>query len=111
MRSKASARSFGALEGPSPTIQDLLQKKLRNEFDPYLIKKLGQPMLEQALHSIDPPSLTPEHDLYSDKDDGTQHHVPDADDLGVTPDTQENYVGDEVNLSFGGTMRSGSVKR
>ena len=68
-------------------------------------------MSEQALHSIDPTSVTPEHDLYSNKDDGTQDHVPDVDDLVVTPDTQDNYVGAEVNLLFGGTMRSGCVKR
>ena len=36
--------------------------------------------------------------------------MPDADNLVVTPDTQDNYVGAEVNLSFGETMRSGSVK-
>ena len=29
----------------------------------------------------------------------------------VTPDIQDNYVGAKVNLSFGGTMRSGSIKR
>ena len=68
-------------------------------------------MLEQALQSIDPTAVTPEHDLYSYKENGMQYHVPDADDLVVTPDTQDNYVGAEVNLSFGGTMRSGSVKR
>ena len=28
-------------------------------------------MSEQALHSIDLTDVTPEHDLYSDKDDGT----------------------------------------
>ena len=59
-------------------------------------------MSEQALQSIDPTAVTLEHDLYSDKDDGTQDHVPDADDLVVTPDTQENYVGAKVNLSFRG---------
>ena len=37
--------------------------------------------------------------------------MPDADDLVVTPDTQKNYVGSEVNLSFGETMRSESVKQ
>ena len=37
--------------------------------------------------------------------------MPNADDLVVTPDTQENYVGAEVSLSFEGTMRSGSVKK
>ena len=66
-------------------IQDPTQKKLRNELDSELIRKLGQPMSEQALHSIDPEAVTPEHDLYSDKDDGTQDHVPDANDLLVTP--------------------------
>ena len=68
-------------------------------------------MSEQALHSIDLDSVTPEHNLYSDKDDRTQDHVPDANYLVVTPDTQDNYVWAEVNLSFGGTMCSGSVKR
>ena len=59
-------------------------------------------MSEQALQSIDPTAVTPEHDLYSDKDNGKQYHVPNADDLVVNPDTQDNYVGSEVNLSFGG---------
>ena len=68
-------------------------------------------MSEQALQYIDPTAVTPEHELYLDKYDGTQDHVPDADDLVVTPDTQDNYVGAKVNLSFGGTMRSGSFKR
>ena len=68
-------------------------------------------MLEQALQSIDPTAVTPAHDLYSDKDDGTQDHVPDADDLVVTPDTKDNYVGAKVKLSFRGTMRSGSIKQ
>ena len=68
-------------------------------------------MSEQAIHSIDPTDVTPENDIYSDKYDRTQDHVPKADDLVVTPDTQKNYVGAEVNLSFGGTMCSGSVRR
>ena len=79
-------------------IQDPTQKKLRDEFDSELINKLGQPMSEQALHSIDPTAVTPEHDLFSEKDDRTQDHVPDTDDLVVTPDTQDNYMGAEVNL-------------
>ena len=37
--------------------------------------------------------------------------MPDANDLVVTPDTQDNYMGDEVNLSFGGTICSGSINR
>ena len=37
--------------------------------------------------------------------------MPNADDLVVTPDTQDNYMGAEVNLAFGGTMRSGSIKQ
>ena len=59
-------------------------------------------MSEQALHSIDLADVTPEHDLYSDKDDGPQDHVPDTDDLVVTPDTQDNYVGAKLNISLGG---------
>ena len=68
-------------------------------------------MSEQALHSVDPTAVTPEHDLYSDKDDRTQDHVPDANDLVVIPDTQYNYVGAKVNFSFWGAMRSVSVKQ
>ena len=37
--------------------------------------------------------------------------MPDDDDLVVIPNMQDNYVGAKVNLSFGGTMRSESVKR
>ena len=79
-------------------VQYPTQKKLHDEFDSELINKLGQPMPEQALQSIDPTAVTPEHDLYSDKDDITQDHVPDSNDLVVTPDTQDNYVGVRVNL-------------
>ena len=71
---------------------------------------MGQPIPEQEIHSIDLADVTPEHDIYSDKDDGTQDHVTDADNLVVTPGTQDNYVGDKVKLLFGGTMHSGSVK-
>ena len=55
-------------------------------------------MSEQALHTIDPSYVTPEHDIYSDKVEGAQDHVSDADDLVVTPDIQDNYVGAEVNI-------------
>ena len=41
-------------------------------------------MSEQALHSNNLTAVIPEHDLYSDKDDRMQDHVPDADDLVVT---------------------------
>ena len=37
--------------------------------------------------------------------------MPDTNDLVVTPDTQDNYVGAKVNLLFGGTMHYGPVKR
>ena len=37
-------------------------------------------MLEQALQSIDKADITPENDLYSEKDDRTKDHVPDAND-------------------------------
>ena len=91
--------------------QDPTQEKLRDEFDSELIKKLGQSMLEPAIHAIDPAAVTSEHDIYLEKVDGTQDHVPDADELVVTPGTQDNYVGAKVNISFGGTIRSGSVKQ
>ena len=37
--------------------------------------------------------------------------MPDDNELVVTPDMQDNYVGAKVYLSFGGMMRSRSVKR
>ena len=36
-------------------------------------------MSDQALHSIDTTAVTTEYDLYLDKDNGTQDHVPNAD--------------------------------
>ena len=48
--------------------------------------------------------------MYEDDFEGTHDKVQDADEV-VTPEDQDNYIGAEVNLSFGGTVRSGKVKR
>ena len=37
--------------------------------------------------------------------------MPDANDFVVTPDTQDNCVGDKLNLLFVGMMRSGFVRQ
>ena len=37
--------------------------------------------------------------------------MPNADELVVTPDTQDRYVGAKVNLSFRRTMHFGSIRR
>ena len=52
---------------------------------------------------------TPSFELYEDDDDGTQDHIPDIDD--ADPDTYDQYVGAEVELSQGDRVMTGKVKR
>ena len=71
---------------------------------------MGKPLTEEDLKEIDIDVPTPEYELYEDDFEGTHDKVQDADEV-VTPEDQDNYVGAQVNLSFGGTIRSGMVKR
>ena len=90
-------------------MQDPDLKKDRDAFDEEIRKRLGRPLTQEDLKEIDVDAPTPEYELYEDDFEGTTEKVQDIDE--VTPEDQDNYVGAQVNLSFGGTIRSGKVKR
>ena len=46
--------------------------------------------------------MLPQSNIYTQKKLTAQDHVPDDNELVVTPDMQDNYVGAKVYLSFGG---------
>jgi hypothetical protein len=86
-----------------------IELKERDEWDRQLTKKLGGPVTDADLQSIDIDVPTPEYDLYDDDVDGSCERIPNADD--ITPEDADNYVGAEVTLPLGGTIRAGTVKR
>ena len=90
-------------------LTDPTKIKEREEFDRAIRTKLGAPVSsEDELNSIDPEAVTPQFSLYED-DIQKPENVPDID--NVTPEDFDNYVGAEVNLPIGGTLRQGKVKR
>ncbi len=88
---------------------DETKQKIRNAFDRAITKKLGAVMTEKDLGDLDPEAVTPSHERYSDKSEGTYQSMPDIDD--VSPEIQDQYIGAEVNLLVGGEMRAGTVKQ
>ena len=90
-------------------LQDPKEKTLRDEYDAKIRKKLGQELTEETMKELDIDVPTPKFPVYKDEVEGTQQQVPDIDD--VTPEEQDNYVGAEVNLPIGGTMKSGRDKQ
>jgi hypothetical protein len=54
-------------------------------------------------------AITPEYELYVDDVDGEALPIPDIDD--ADPDTYDQYVGAEVQLSHGNNVVTGVVKR
>ena len=89
-------------------MQDPKEKAQREKFDANIARRLGKPLTPKELKEIDPEAVTPEYELYEDDMEGNHQSIPDVDD--VTPEELDNYVGAEVNLPFGGTMRAGRVK-
>ena len=88
-------------------LHDPKQIALRDAFDKAIMEKLGRPMSEEDLSGLG--AVTPEHELYKDDQEGTHTRVPNI--VEVTPEDFDNYVGAEVTLPLGGTMRAGKVKR
>jgi hypothetical protein len=83
--------------------------KEREEFDSAIRIKLGKPVsTDKDLAKIDSDAVTPQFDLYED-DVHPAQPLPDID--NATPEDLDNYVGAEVTLPIGGTMRMGKVKR
>ena len=90
-------------------MQNQDEQKKRDIFDACIRKCIGQRLTKKDLKNMDGDILTPDHELYADDFEGTHEGVPDID--NVTPEDEDNYVGAEVNLPFGGTMKSGKVKK
>ena len=87
-------------------IADENERKDRDKFDQVVNERYGMPMVAADFEGPEDVEATPP-DLYED-DSGEKHeHVPDAED--ITPETGDEYVGAEVNMSRGGVMRSGRV--
>jgi hypothetical protein len=99
--------SFRALTADE--MQDREEQKLRDKFDSKIQKRLGSPLSSKDLKEFDIDVPTPEYDLYEDDFEGTHQHIPDIDD--ITPEEADNYIGAQVTLPLGGTMRAGIVKR
>ena len=86
-------------------------KRQRQVFDSNVRSFLGAAITPKEMAS-DPDMVdanTPSFELYEDDDDGTQDHIPDIDD--ADPDTYDQYVGAEVELSQGDRVMTGKVKR
>lgn len=82
------------------------ERTIREKFDADVNAKLGQPIDLEELSTLDPALATPEFEPYDGQLEGTA-----ATEEEPTPEDEDNYVGAEVNLPFGGTMRAGKVKR
>ena len=74
----------------------------RTKFDQRIEEKIGP-----AAQTADFPDedLTPEHDAHLDHD----HPDPDTDDLEVTPEIGDNYMGASIKIPCGGVLTSGKV--
>ena len=79
-----------------------LHKETRAKFDQLIDEKIGP-----AAQTTDFPEedLTPEHDMRLDID----HPNPDPDDLGVTPEIGDNYIGASIQIPRGGELTRGRV--
>jgi hypothetical protein len=83
----------------------------REAFNKKVLIKLGPKLIKSEMAS-DPDlvdAITPEYELYVDDVDGEALPIPDIDD--ADPDTYDQYVGAEVQLSHGNNVVTGVVKR
>ena len=84
------------------------EKAIRDTFDVKITEMLGKSTTTEDLRELDPDTVTPEFQPYSDDFEGTRENVPDIDE--VTPEQWDNYIGAEVMLPCQGTSQSGKVK-
>ena len=100
------------------------ERRARDSFDKDIHRRLGAPLIEADVISIDPDALTPEYKPYADEHEGQHSHVLDADELhgpttdkdtdnivedGDTPGLNDQYVGATVDIQFKGEKRSARV--
>ena len=101
------------------------ERRKREAFDQEVNRRLGEPLEEGDIIEVDPDAVTPTHDLYSDKVEGTYKPQPDADEIhrpisdeeednivedGDTPGVSDQYIGATVDIKHQGELRSGKVK-
>ena len=76
----------------------------RKTFDDIIVEQLG-PTAQDTLAE----DLTPEYELFGDVGDADFDLDPDHEDLKVTPEAGDNYVGVDLLFPKGGTMTRGHV--
>jgi len=101
------------------------ERQKREAFDLVVTQRLGQPLTEGDIMTVDPEAVTPEHELYSDDEHGTRQSIPDADDIhrpipddvddnivedADTPGLNDQYIGVTVDVTHRGELKSARVK-
>ena len=101
------------------------ERRAREDFDQKIQQRLGEPLTDDDIESVDPDTLTPEYAPYSDDVEGTRERYPDADEIhrpipdddddnivedGDTPGVNDYYVGATVDIKHRGELRSGRVR-
>ena len=104
---------------------DAGERSKREAFDQAVNQRLGEPLEEEDIVTVDPEAVTPVHDPYSDNVEGTYERHPDADDIHRptpddaddnivedrdTPGVTDQYIGATVDIKHKGELRSGRVK-
>jgi hypothetical protein len=101
------------------------ERRQREAFDKEIHRRLGQPMTEADVVTIDPDAVTPVYTPYADSDEGKHKHELDADEIHRpmadtetdnlvededTPAIQDAYVGATVDIQHKGEKRTARVK-
>jgi len=101
------------------------ERRIRDDFDKTVNQRLGDPLTDEDIVSVDPDAITPEFEPYSNDVEGTKEPHPDADSIhrpipddehdnivedGDTPGVADYYVGATVDIKHRGELRSGRVK-
>ena len=96
----------------------------REEFDQEVNRRLGDPLDEEDVVTIDPDAVTPVYEPYSDNVEGTKERYPDADEIhrpisdeatdnivedGDTPGVNDYYIGATVDIKHKGELRNARV--
>lgn len=96
----------------SSEIESDMEASKRKDFDESIHRVIGKPMtLDQLkkLHKDDPSAITPDYEAYADSESPAME--PASDEPEVTPAFNDEFVGAEVELPYGGNLVTGRVKR
>ena len=101
------------------------EHRQRDTFDEEITRRLGEPLDEDNIVTVDPEAATPVHPPYTDNVEGTKERYPDADEIhrpipddandnivedGDTPGVNDQYISATVDINHNGELRSGRVK-